>query len=241
MDLKTSYTRWTEASREKFGAERGAELAIGAEFHAFGIIELEMLRHYGLTDEKYLIDVGCGSGRLSQPLAQMHQGRYLGIDVVEELVEHARSLAKRPDWRFETVDRISIPESDGAADMVCMFSILTHLLHEQSYIYLEEAKRVLRPGGLIVVSFLEFAMAFHWNVFIDTVQNHRFQQEAPLNMFIERIAFDRWAEHLGLEIREFRNGDDPFVPLPRPVRLEDGRLMKDLGNLGQSICVLRKS
>ena len=235
-----AYKKWAISRNHAFGDERGPEMAVGGEFYAFGVVEREMLRHYGLTDETYLVDVGCGSGRLSQALARSHKGRYLGIDIVPALVKHAEVEASRPDWRFETVDKIGIPEIDGAADMVCMFSVLTHLLHEQSYLYLEEAKRVLRSGGTIVISFLEFAMASHWAVFESTLQSHRTMQEEPLNTFIERNVFECWAAHLGLTVEEFRRGDDPFVPLPELLTLDSGTVMKDFGCLGQSICVLSK-
>lgn len=241
LDHKTTYSNWASSQEKEFGPDRAPEMAIGGEFYAFGIVEREMLRFYGLNDKSYLIDVGCGSGRLSQALAGSHNGRYLGIDIVPALLEHARVKTNRSDWRFETVEKIAIPETDGVADMVCMFSVLTHLLHEQSYLYLEEAKRVLRPGGRIVVSFLEFAMPSHWAVFESSVNSQRSDIEPPLNTFIERNVFECWAAHLGLSIHEFRRGDEAFVPLPEPLKLENGTVMNGFGNLGQSICVLQKS
>lgn len=214
--------------------------AIGGEFEAFGIIEREMLKHYGLGTDSYLIDIGCGSGRLAMPLAEIQSLKYLGTDIVPSLVEHARAIVKRPDWAFKLVDTLAIPEKDGVADMVCFFSVVTHLLHEQSYIYLEEARRVLKPGGLIVLSFLEFNMAFHWNVFEATVKDARGANQHPLNVFIERNALAAWAAHLHLDVVDIRSGDEAFVPLPQPLTMEDGRVMEGFGNLGQSICVLRK-
>lgn len=239
--FENAYQSWAETRNQAFGEERGPEVAIGGEFYAFGVVEREMLRYYGLAESSYLIDVGCGSGRLSRVLAPSHKGRYLGTDVVPSLVEHARAEANRSDWRFETVETITIPEDDGVADVVCMFSVLTHLLHEQSYLYLEEARRVLRSGGIIVISFLEFAMASHWTVFESTLQSFRSQQDEPINVFLERNVFECWAEHLDLTINEFRRGDDPFVPIPEVLTLETGTVLTDYGCLGQSICVLSKA
>ena len=110
--------------------------------------------------------------------------------------------------------------------MVCFFSVLTHLLHEQSFWYLEEAKRVLKPGGKVVVSFLEFSEVGHWSVFLDTLRHAKEAHVVdPLNVFIERSAFHVWAEHLGLEVEDVRGGNDVIVPE---------------GAIGQSICVLRR-
>jgi len=76
-----------------------------------------------------------------------------------------------------------IPEGDGKADMVCFFSVFTHLLQEESYLYLEEARRVLRPGGRIVASYLDIADPSHWNIFEANLRSARLRQEKPMNIF----------------------------------------------------------
>ena len=52
---------------------------------------------------------------------------YHGIDVVPELLAYAEEKAARPDWKFSLVEGLSIPEPDARADMIVMFSVLTHL------------------------------------------------------------------------------------------------------------------
>ncbi len=213
------------------------QLAIGGEFEAIGIIERELLRRYGLRDVDYVIDVGCGSGRLAKPLAEVHRGRYLGTDVVPELIEHARLIAARPDWRFTITTGLAIPEADAQADMVCAFSVFTHLLHEHTYTYLRDARRVLKPGGSIVFSFLEFGVRSHWTVFQGMLEN---AGNEHLNMFISRDAIAAWAEHLELDVVAILDGDRDQVTLPTPITLEDGRVLSDGASLGQSVCVLKK-
>jgi len=215
------------------------KLAVGGQFDSFGTLERELLIRYGLQPDGYVIDVGCGSGRLAKPLSQyLPAGKYLGTDIVPELVDYARNLVARPDWRFEVANGLCIPEQDDQADMVCFFSVFTHLLHEQSYVYLQEAKRVLKPGGKIVFSFLDFAIPCHWAVFESNVRD--INGECPLNMFLSRDGIQAWAEHLRLEIETFHDGDKPHIPLPHPIILEDGTVMQEQGNLGQSVCVLVK-
>ncbi len=239
IKLGSTYKDWV-SRHIRISGPAGLRSAIGGEFETFGIIEREILRFYGLKQEHYLIDVGCGSGRLAIPLSGYLSGMYLGTDVVPELVESARRSVQRSDWRFEVVKSIQIPEAEARADFICFFSVITHLLHEQSYLYLEEACRVLKPGGRIVLSFLEFKMDFHWPTFEQTILSERAGGTHPLNMFTERVALSAWAHRLGLQTVEFRDGSDAFVPLPHPLNLEDGRIMNELGNLGQSICVFSK-
>jgi 2-polyprenyl-3-methyl-5-hydroxy-6-metoxy-1,4-benzoquinol methylase len=200
LHLKKRYERCVDLWKEQAPPGEAMEMAIGGEFELIGRIEADILLRYGLRPEHYLIDVGCGSGRLAEQLSAYLTGRYFGFDLVRDLVEHARRIANRSDWRFETIDHIGIAEQDGAADMVCFFSVLTHLLHEQSYWYLEEARRVLKPGGRIVFSFIEFREPLHWTIFRTTLADAKANANHPPNVFIERSVIPVWAEHLGLKV-----------------------------------------
>jgi trans-aconitate methyltransferase len=50
------------------------EMAVGGQFEAFGILMRELLIQTGLERDGYVIDVGCGSGRLAKPLSQYLSG-----------------------------------------------------------------------------------------------------------------------------------------------------------------------
>lgn len=201
-------------------------MAIGGAFDIIGQIELKLLQRFGLRPEHYLVDVGCGSGRLAKPLSRYLTGRYLGFDLVADLVAHARQITNRPDWRFETIDHIGIPEKDGQADFVCFFSVLTHLLHEQSCWYLEEARRVLKPGGKIALSFLELAAPGHGATFDSTLIDSKGLDEHPLNVFVERSVIELWAAKLGFKVEAFVDGTEIVV--------------EPDAALGLTLCVLSK-
>ncbi|MGH7935884.1 MAG: class I SAM-dependent methyltransferase, partial [Chthoniobacterales bacterium] len=120
-------------------------LAVGGDYEIMGEALRSRLVSFGLQPNDYLIDVGCGSGRLAAALARSDWREticYLGIDVVREMLTFAAAQCRQPRWRFEEVNEPHIPESDGVADMVCFFSVFTHLLEEESYLYLQEARRV---------------------------------------------------------------------------------------------------
>lgn len=200
-----TYPKLIDSLKKRNTYDRAMKLAVGGEFEAIGLLERETLIHFGLPRDGYLIDVGCGSGRLAKPLSEYLTGRYLGIDIVPELVAYARSIVPDPDWRFEVAKGLVIPEKDGRADMVCFFSVFTHLLHEQSYLYLLEAKRVLKPDGKIVFSFLDFSIPEHWPVFEFNVKDVGVNSH-PLNMFISKDAIMVWAERLDLNVLHLHDG-----------------------------------
>lgn len=224
---------------KRFPNDHAMRSAVGTDFDANGILEREVLRKCGLRGDHFLIDVGCGSGRLAVKLKDWLKGRYLGVDVNQNLLGYAAALTGRKDWRFELGDGYSIPEADGAADMVCFFSVFTHLLHEHSYAYLLEAKRVLKPGGRIVFSFLEFASPHLWSIFEGNLRD--LGKPVPLNMFMSRDMFPVWADHLGLKVLELVGSTTPFIPLEAPIRYDNGRVVEGCVWFGQSLCILEKT
>ena len=236
-DFRKTHRRQFEILRGAYTLDEAAKLAVGGEFDATGRLLRETLIHHGLRTHDYVIDVGCGSARLAKPLAEYLAGDYLGIDVVPELIDYARRLVPRPDWRFKIASGLTIPEQDEKADMVCFFSVFTHLLHDESFIYLREAKRVLRPGGKIVLSFLDFRIDTHWAFFENNLKSIGLGSQ-PMNVFISADMLREWARHLELEVEVIKDGDEPYIPISEPITFENGTVLKDRAPFGQSLCVM---
>ncbi|HEU5081049.1 MAG TPA: class I SAM-dependent methyltransferase [Opitutaceae bacterium] len=215
------------------------EAAVGGDFLTVGKIELAVLKKFGLTDHSDVVDVGCGSGRLALQLAPFAAVSYVGTDVVPELLEYARELVKRSDWRFVPTDGIKIPCGDDTADIITFFSVFTHITHEDCYRYLKEAKRVIRPGGRILISFLEFRIRSHWEIFHQSLL-HR-QPEEPMNQFMDRDGLNAWANDLGLQVVEILDGDKAHFPLEEDLQWSSGHTSSGVASFGQSLAVLTKS
>ncbi len=237
-DFRKTHRKQFSILKGTYSTDEAVRLAVGGEFDAVGVLLRETLIHHGLQKHHYVIDVGCGSGRLAKPLSEYLTGKYLGIDVVPELINYARKLVGRPEWRFQMAEGLTIPEQDEKADMVCFFSVLTHLLHEESFVYLREAKRVLKPGGKIVLSFLDFRIGDHWNIFQNINLRGLGNDSQPLNVFISADMLREWARHLEFEVEVIKDGDEPYVPLSQPLEFKNGRIVTDLAPFGQSLCVL---
>ncbi len=226
---------------KEFPREEAMSKAVGGHFDKYGEIQRALLIHYGLENAHSLIDVGCGSGRLAKALSSyLDQGTYVGFDVVQELLDYAKEISN-PTWTFFCQERISIPCMPSSSDFVCFFSVFTHLLHEESYQYLVEAKRVLKDGGKIVFSFLEFRE--HWSVFeaaINCVKHGA--KPVHLNTFIDIDSIKCWAQKLELDVIATWHGSDCFIPIPdTDSTVADKATKSKLASLGQSVCILQKS
>jgi SAM-dependent methyltransferase len=202
--------------------DEAMSLAVGGKYDEVGCTEVEILRGAGIKGTHSLIDLGCGSGRLAKHIGRAFpQLDYLGIDVVPELL--AYSATQSPShFRFVEHHELSIPAPDQSADFFAAFSVFTHLFHEESYAYLQDARRVLRPGGTIVFSFL--TSEHNWKIFEDMLDAVRAGHDAPLVMFNERQQIEAWAAHLDLDIASFHFGPpdgQSMVILRKPAPLED--------------------
>jgi SAM-dependent methyltransferase len=233
-----AYKEHVAGLERRLATDEALRVAVGGEFIAVGKLAYHLLRSLGLVDGHLVVDAGCGSGRLAVQLAPFTGIRYIGFDVVDRLVEYATELSSRPDWTFQVTDGKAIPCEHDEADFVCFFSVFTHLLHEDTFRYFRESHRVLKSGGYLVFSFLEFRIPIHWDVFIATVEETTGKH---LNQFIDRDAISAWALHSGFEVVGIFDGDKPHIPIPEEIHWDHGARMGTLGNMGQSVAILRKT
>ena len=98
-----------------------------------------------------LLDLGCGPGTISVGLAKaVDPGELHGVDMEESQIDLARAVATsqgRDNAIFHVGDVIDLPFDDGFFDVVHYHNVLMHIPDTSTV--LAEAKRVLKPGGLI--------------------------------------------------------------------------------------------
>jgi ubiquinone/menaquinone biosynthesis C-methylase UbiE len=214
------------------------EWIVGGQYAQIGILESSALITLGLRPEHTLVDVGCGSGRLPFSLRHYLTGRFIGTDILAEALAFAREKCDRPDWKFIEHFEPTIPVEDASADFVTFFSVFTHLLDEDIFRLLADARRVLKPGGQVVFSFLDFECESHWTIFEATLADR--DPARVLNKFISKGAIRRWSRALRLREEAIWDGFHPWIQLQESFRYSDGRAAEGTVEFGQSIAVLRR-
>ncbi len=98
-----------------------------------------------------LLDFGCGPGTISVGLAKaVEPGELHGVDMEESQIAIARSAAEaggHENATFHVGDVTELPFEDDYFDVAFCHTVLTHV--PDTAAALNEARRVLKPGGLI--------------------------------------------------------------------------------------------
>lgn len=92
-----------------------------------------------------VLDVGCGAGFLSNPLA-MRGFQVTGVDISVESLAVAQRHDATASVRYVASDAYSLPFADESFEIVTAMDFLEHVEHPKQVI--NEISRVLRPGGL---------------------------------------------------------------------------------------------
>ena len=101
----------------------------------------------------HALDFGCGCGRIARWIAPQvsSAGKLHGTDINPDLVAWcAANLLGQ--YRINRL-KPPMPFADGEFDLLYAMSVLTHLKLETAEAWLDDFARVLRPGGLAIVSF----------------------------------------------------------------------------------------
>lgn len=97
-----------------------------------------------------LLDVGCNVGALLADCAKPYPAmRLAGVDVNPTAIEKARRLLPAAD--LHCVDGDRLPFADSAFDCVTCIEVLEHIPTERRAASLKEMRRVLKPGGTLVL------------------------------------------------------------------------------------------
>jgi len=145
----------------------------------------EFLSHIDFPANARVLEIGCGSGPVSEVLAQ-RQGvvEVVGVDPSPILIEKAREQRGHiKNLSFREGDGRSLPFGDAEFDVVVIHLVLCHVPEPERV--LAEAFRVLRPAGTLAV--------FDGDYETITVNIHPYDPLGPcVESFKEAFVNDIW-------------------------------------------------
>lgn len=134
--------------RKKYTGER-------LETHESGEGKVEHLHRYAIAIDlckgKTVLDIASGEGYGSNLLASV-ASKVTGVDIDAETVKAAieKYEKKRNNLSFLKGSADNIPATSGIFDVAVSFETIEH--HNKHVEMIKEIKRVLKPGGLLIIS-----------------------------------------------------------------------------------------
>lgn len=124
---------------------------------------LDLLGPSWSFDGKRVLDFGCGSGKVMRHfLPEAASCDMWGCDIDERSIDWINAELSPPLQAFINGEAPPLDQPSGVFDLIWSVSVFTHLTDHWAG-WLAELHRVLRPGGLAIISFLGGAMYEVWN------------------------------------------------------------------------------
>jgi ubiquinone/menaquinone biosynthesis C-methylase UbiE len=147
-----------------------------------------------LSRELIVADLGCGTGQVASILSE-HVARVIAIDSSAAMLKAARRrLANRPNVELLRGELDALPLQDASCDAAMLLLVLTYI--PDILPVLTEARRILRPGGKLVI--------------VDLLAHDRDDFRRQLEQ--AHLGFD--PETLANSVRQSRFDQVSYLPLP---------------------------
>ena len=198
LDYKSA---WDQAARDD--AHDAILTGSTAEsFESTGQSDAKMVRRFLRSRNAVVLNIGCGVGRveryLAPEVAELH-----AVDVSGEMIARARErLAGLPNVHLREIGNDEFLRAFGADqfDLVSSFLVLQHLAREDAFLFLRDAFRVLKPGGVLFVQFPNFLSPEYTRAFLEGAE---VRERSPGRVrFYTEVEVRHLLAILGFEIAE---------------------------------------
>ncbi len=139
-----------------------------------------------------ICDLGCGPGQIARYLHR--QGvETLGVDLSPAMIAEAQRL--NPEIPFHQGNILSLPDADSSWGGIAAFYCIIHIPPEKVVQALKEMKRVLKPGGVLLLAFHIGSQVDHLDVWWERSVNVDFHYYQPEQM-------EAWLVQAGFTLEE---------------------------------------
>ncbi|MFK7925645.1 MAG: methyltransferase domain-containing protein [Bacteroidia bacterium] len=143
-----------------------------------------------------VLDIGTGLGHLALEMADLAgpEGKILGMDLNEPMLELARSRCDAKPWiEFKAGDATQLPFKDERFDAAVSVQVYEYI--SDTYQVLKELNRILKPGGRAVI------VASDWKSTI-WHSTDQVRMDKVLSVWEEHCAYSDLPRTLGKQLRE---------------------------------------
>ncbi|MEN8242530.1 MAG: class I SAM-dependent methyltransferase [Chloroflexota bacterium] len=201
------------------------------------LIGINFLEWLAVPPSAYWLDVGCGTGALTQEILHSCQPQLVtGIDLSEEFVAYAKNLNSDPRAEFSVGSAEEIDLESNSIDAVVSGLVLNFV--PQPAIVIAEMLRVTKPGGMIGIFLWDYAegmemLRYFWDAAValdagakELDEGIRFPlcREGALETLVRSFRVGQ-VEAAPIEaVTVFKDFDDYWMPFLQPVGPAPGYL-----------------
>lgn len=184
-----------------------------------GFLREQVISHFGLDpraaaplDGLHVVDVGCGGGLLSEPLARMG-GIVTGLDPATQNIAVAKAHAARMelDIRYLPTTVEDIVSTGERFELVTALEVVEHVADVPAF--LNALSAALKPGGLLVMSTLNRSLRSYAAAILGAEYILRWLPRGTHDWtkFVRPAELERGLEDAGLHVRATKGMvPDPF-------------------------------
>ena len=181
------------------------------------VVALEFLGWLNMRPGARWLDVGCGTGALSEVILQRARpSAVLGVDPSEQFVAFARERVVDSRASFRVGDARDLPVPDGAFDAAVAGLVLQHVPEPDQVKAVTEMRRAGQAGGVVAAYLWDYAgemkfMRHFWDAAVALDPAARDFDQGALYLICKPGPLEALFHSAGIEEVEVRAIDVPTV------------------------------
>ena len=166
----------------------------------------------GIEPSDVVLEIGCGVGRVGKILSA-RCSKWIGTDISGRMLEvAAERLRGCPNVELIELSTVGLGEvPDASVDVAYCTVVFMHLFEWDRYRYVQEAFRVLRPGGRCFFDNLDITSPHGWKVFMEGATFDIEGRPAHLSMTSSGDELSTYAVKAGFSDVRVHRWDDAWV------------------------------